>query len=488
MKRSLLITLSVLAATAAAVTLFFWIAKTLTSVPPPPAITQEYNIEVPSSTINLHIRFDIKNLADYLNRKITGTFLEKNLRLHHEKKEEIALSLSKQEPITIRSQGSQLICRFPLIVDATLIDSRFGKTLSKLVKPLHSTIIVTLSTPVHIDHKWNIVTRFKIKSCQWQEEPVLRILFFKKNIKERLEEAINDKEGELTALLDGEIYKAATLQPTLAEVWHDLQDPILLNRKPREVWIRFLCRDIKGESEVTQKNISFFTTIQAQMMILTDTTTAAKPTPLPEFRPLSKKEKSLQSDIFVYATTSFEEINRDLNNFFRGKTYSVKGYTASIKQVHAYASTSGLSVQVLTTDNHRDDNLVASGRLVFDPVTQTLKVEHFDFAISTNQLVVNSRELLLHGMIRDAIASKLMINLDTLIKRVPGIINQAVAKEKAGKVIDLTLNNFVIKKCDILMGRDKIHLVINVGTEADLKLKKIQTGKIIRIHDHHPKS
>ena len=487
MKRSLLITLSVIAAIAAAVPLFFWTAKTLTSVPPPPAITQEYNIEVPSSTINLHISFDIKNLADYLNRKITGTFLEKNLLLHHEKKEEIALSLSKEEAITIRSKGSQLICRFPLIVDATLIDSRFGKTLSKLVKPLHSTIMITLSTPVHIDKKWNIVTRFKIQSCQWQEEPVLRILFFKKNIKKRLEEAITDKCGELTALLDREIYKAATLQPTLSEVWHDLQEPILLNRKPRVSWIRFFCRDIKGVSEVTAKDISLFTTIQAQMMILTDTTTAAKPTALPEFRALNKNEKSAQSDIFVYVSTSFDEINQDLNNIFRGKTYSVKGYTASIKQVRAYASTSGLSVQVLT-DNHQDDNLVASGRLVFDPATQTLKVEHFDFAISTNQLLVNSRELLLHGMIRDAIASKLMINLSTLIKRVPGIINQAVAKEKAGKVIDLTLNNFVIKKCDILMGRDKIHLVINVGTEADLKLKKIQTGKIIRIHDHHPKS
>ena len=33
------------------------------------------------------------------------------------------------------------------------------------------------------------------------------------------------------------------------------------------------------------------------------------------------------------------------------------------------------------------------------------------------------------------------------------------------------------------MDREKIHLIVNIGMDANLKLKKIQTGKIIRITD-----
>jgi hypothetical protein len=45
-----------------------------------------------------------------------------------------------------------------------------------------------------------------------------------------------------------------------------------------------------------------------------------------------------------------------------------------------------------------------------------------------------------------------------------------------------------IKQCNILMGKEKIHLIINVGVEAGLKLKKIETGTVIRIHDRLKKS
>ena len=45
-----------------------------------------------------------------------------------------------------------------------------------------------------------------------------------------------------------------------------------------------------------------------------------------------------------------------------------------------------------------------------------------------------------------------------------------------------------IKQCGILMGKEKIHLIINVGVEASIKLKKIQTGTVIRIKDKSKKS
>ena len=47
------------------------------TIHPPDAIQKVYNIEIPSSTFNFNISYDINNLADYLNKKITGIFLVK---------------------------------------------------------------------------------------------------------------------------------------------------------------------------------------------------------------------------------------------------------------------------------------------------------------------------------------------------------------------------------------------------------------------------
>ncbi|TLU51660.1 MAG: DUF4403 family protein, partial [Chlorobium sp.] len=115
--------------------------------------------------------------------------------------------------------------------------------------------------------------------------------------------------------------------------------------------------------------------------------------------------------------------------------------------------------------------------------SQTLKIENFDFELSQNQRFFNPEADLFHNRIRDTIATKLVFKFNSLIQNAPNIIHKAIEKEKSGKVIDLNLNNVKIKKCIIIMGREKIHLIVNVSINANLKIKKIQTGKIIRITD-----
>jgi len=280
---------------------------------PPEPLTSEISVTVPPSTFNLPVHIETKTLAAYLNGKIRGAFLQKTIRIRKDKKEKIALTLSRQNNILITTRGRELLCTFPLTVDAILLDSRFGKMLSGLVKPLHTTIIVTLSTPIALDRNWSIVTRFRIRNIRWLSDPVVRIGPFKKNLIPAITEALNSKGGRLTAMLDREIYKAANLHSTISDVWLDLQDPILISRKPAPVWIRFHCSGIRSDIALNRNDITCFTRIDAAMLMLTDTTAIAAPNPLPAFSRLRPGEKSRHSVINLYAFTSFEEINDQLN-------------------------------------------------------------------------------------------------------------------------------------------------------------------------------
>ncbi|MCX6178656.1 MAG: DUF4403 family protein [Chlorobiales bacterium] len=441
-----------------------------------------YKIDVPPSIFIFNITYGVNNLADYLNKKINGSFFKKRISLQKNKKEEITITLTKNNNIVVQSKGKELICTFPVTVDAKLEESRLGGLFTSLVKPVHTSLIITFSTPVAIDKKWCIVTRFKVKSYKWVETPVLQIGPFKKNIESRVDEVINKNSDALAVMLDKEIYKAATLKPTFLKIWSDLQQPIFLSSKPSDVWVKFICNDIKGKIFLTPKNITCATHVQAQMLILTDTTSGVKQNPLPEFKALKRGDRDDKSNVYLYACTSFEEINTQLNKLLKGKTFSEKGHTLTIKGVHAYSSTSGLSVRVITDKN---DDLVASGHLVYDVPTQTLQVQNFDFALTQKSRFINIKDDFFHDRIRDAIAKKLTINLDTLIGKVPIILNKAIANEKAGQVIDVNFNKIQIKECLVIMGKEKIHLIVNIGVNADLNLKKIQTGKVIRINDNH---
>ncbi len=447
----------------------------------PEAIEGTLSVTVPSSTINLPITYRVEQLADYLNNKITGTFLQKHVYLNSGK-EEVYLALTKKDKITVSSTGEKLVCTVPLLVDGRVVNSSLGKTLSRLFKPVQTSLLITLSTPIALDGAWNLSTRFNVKGYKWLTEPVLHIGPFRLHIKEHLDKEIQQRSSELTRMLDEEINKEVSLRPTVSGVWNDLQKPILINSKPPFVWLKFACDDVQGTIELDPETITCLTSLVAKPSIVTDTTSTAKVSSLPAFKILKTKKRSGQSDIYLYAYTSFETLNKELNKYFRDKTFSNNGSSIVIKNINAYASVRGLCIEI-TTGNSIEGSLFVTGHPVFDPSDQKLRIRNFDFTLQSKNIFQQAGEEILHQSIKNAVASRLHLNLDALIKRIPALAHQAISKGKAGKTISLTLNEPTIESCDIRMGAEKIHLVAHVLTEAQLHLKRIKTGRIIDITD-----
>jgi len=277
-------------------------------------------------------------------------------------------------------------------------------------------------------------------------------------------------------MVDRELNKAASLRKTVDGVWSDLVEPVLINKNPAPVWIRFFCRDIKGDISLQKSGIVCFASIKAKMLIVTDTTAYAKHKILPDFKQMTAKEKQPESDIFIYGNTSFHEINTQLNELLKGKEISSGGYNITIKAIRAYASTEGLTIAVESRGD-LNGRFFLNGRPFFDVTTKRLIVRDFDFALHTSSVIVNRGDDVLH----ERVASKLNPGLDMLTGRLPVIINHAIAKEKTGRTIDIRVGKLAIKQCDILMGKEKIHFIINAGKASTIKPKKLKPGKLLMI-------
>lgn len=480
MKKALLVTGIVIALLTG---LGFWLHQsyTILKTKPPVPLKSDVELERPSSLFNLPISIEHAVLADYLNGKIRGNFLNADLWLQEKHKERISLVLTREENITISSDGRKLFCAFPVSAEARLTDSRLGKFLAKLlVRPVRAKAVFTFSTPISLDRNWRLRTRFRIVDVRWEEEPVVKIGPFRKNIRANLDSLLTDNSRGLTALLDSEIHKAASLSPTIGEVWHDLQKPIVLTRKPLPVWLRFRCNSITGNIALNRRAIVCNTRIRTSMRMLTDTKAMLPPTPLPRFRQTPGDSISTSSDVNFYALVPFTSINQHLNGYLMNRNFSRSGYDVMVRSVRAYGSSRGLSVAIMT-DRDLKGHVIMSGRPRYNIPTHTINIDNFDYSLDTGQPVVRTGELLLHDAIRDSIATRLDVQIGSLVNRLPQIITSAVSRAKAGRTIDLAIDNFAIQKCDIRIGRDNIYLLVNATLKNTLRIKRIKSGKAIRI-------
>lgn len=444
----------------------------------PKPVTGNTIVDVPVSTINIPVFYEIKNFEEWINKKISGRFLETTCNPSSNSKDEVLLVFSKVNPIKISTAGDKLVCDFPLHITATIIKSRFGKMLTGKFEPMNAVVHVQLITPVGLDAGWNIVTKFKIRDVQWIKEPVLKIGPVKQNMKRKVNTWLDENETELTKMLDRELNESVSLEPTLSKIWNDLQRPLVIHKNEPKAWMKFTCNSIEGKIAVLPDVLVCYTSVKAKMNMMTDTSKMAQTSKLPVFKLLQHEADT--SDIYLYAFASFQEINEEVNNQLAGKKFTAKGYTVRIKNINAYASDAGLSVAVATGGDIKG-KMVASGKPEYEIASQTMHIRNFEYVMSSNNTIVNATEEFLHTAIKDTIVSKLTLKLDSLIKIVPPLVERAIAKGKTGKVIDINFDHLHVHGCEMIMDSKHIHFKIHAVAEADLQLKELKAGKKLKI-------
>jgi hypothetical protein len=442
------------------------------------AITDTVAVNLPASSFNIPVTYQLSSLQQFLNGKISGQFMDMQLDPFGKDKELLQLTFTKSGSIQLDAKKKRLHCTVPITINGNLLKSRLGGLITNAVKPVTATLQLQLSTPVALDAGWRLVTQFKLDDYTWLQEPVVKVGPLKKNLKKILNNWLDKNHSKLTSQLNQELNKSVSLQPTLAKIWSDLQRPMVIHKNTPVTWLQFNCRQISGNIQLQPNAVVCYTSIDAKTVIMTDSSKQLKSLPLPAFTASRNVKK--ESEVHLYAFISFDEINEAVNKRLGGTVINAKGYQIQVKDIKVYASKAGLSIRINTTKDV-ECTVVVSGRLGFNTTTQQLQINDFDFDVATSNVVVNAGNMWLHDVVRDSIAGKLWLDLNRQIMSVPALVEKAIAKGKSGQAIDLYMDSLVIKACAIEMGARKIHFNIHAGVGAGIALKKINTGKKLRI-------
>jgi hypothetical protein len=444
----------------------------------PDALTETIPIDIPPSTFNIPVSYSLVELEHFVNAKFTGVFLETVVHSPKHSKDSLKIRLERFKPIRITSDGSELTCTFPLKATATILNSRFN-FITKKIDPIETELLITLRTPVALDKNWHLVTNFSLVKTTWVKEPEISLGILKINLRKKIDPLLETKKEALTNRLDKDINKTVSLEKPVSKVWHNLQKPILVNkRKPPHLYLKFICKSISGNFVLGQKEITCYTAINAQVVFLTDPNEKTTTNSLP---PFVKQNKTLEySDVNVYAFSAYEDMNYELDSLLTGKKFSAKGMNAVIEHIEVYGSDSGLTA-VITTKGDIESKLVATGMPAFDSSTQTIYVKSFGFDVATNNILVNTGDALLHQKIRDTVKQALTLGLDTLIAKIPHLIEKGIAAGKPGKSIDVAIRNFELRRCQFALGARGIHIRINVRLAAGIDLKHLKAGKKVQL-------
>jgi hypothetical protein len=90
-------------------------------------------------------------------------------------------------------------------------------------------------------------------------------------------------------------------------------------------------------------------------------------------------------------------------------------------------------------------------------------------------------DAMLHDKVRHTMQTYLAVSMDTLIKKVPALIEGAISTGKTGKSINVEISDFNILSCDINMGSKRLHFLVHARLRSVIELKHINAGKKVDI-------
>ena len=434
---------------------------------PPPASTLDTLLQPDLSVIYIPVQYKVSGFQELINKKIKGKFINKWINIS-DKGDSLHISVSKLREITLKREDSTLIIVVPLKISG-VVRAKLAGIKIKNEAPVEAEVNIHLAVKLHIDPKWNLISNSKIVRIDWIKEPKLNLGFMKLNLRGTIENFLEKKETSLTDKADEAIKNLLNTQKAVADIWHDIQKPIRINKKGVDVWLKFHTIDLSGQLEETESDlISLLFELKTYTRIyFQGDSIPTSNTVIPGYKKIEKTDDSLMFN--VHSLIRFDMLNDLLNRELKDKPIAAKGFTTKIKKARVFGTPKGIAIE-LQVKGDIDGTLFVTGIPTIDTTTNTLLLKEFEFDLNSESTLINSADWLLHSTILDLISEKLKIDLNPLAAQLPSIIFKAIEKGKTGTKIDLKVDTLAIYPQVILPTKDNLQLLILARGRASVVL------------------
>lgn len=408
------------------------------------------------STLNVHYKIDKQAIRDTFNTLI-DMYLNQDMELQAMGMD---IVVQKRDEASVEFSGKKVLTTLPLdisLAKETLLSNINAK----------GSLRLDFMTDLDMDTSWVIKTNTTLEHYEWLEKPSVSLGGFSLPLGNLANTIIDKSKAELERQINNSVSDQLTIKDKVMDLMKYVENPIqvdtLLNSWVQVIPEKVYMSEIRNEQNWTTGNV----TIQGRTKV-----TSFKPKSIPGLTlPDFGWEESLDdtSHINVVLDLGYQQLEKYLNENYKGQTFSNDGKKVTINSINLSAEGNKL-VGVADVSGSFNGKLKLSGNPVFDNEKQVFYAEDVDVSVTTKNILHKAGSWLLKGKIKKQLSEMMYFKIDDSINLIQGQIDAQLQNYQVKDQLNLIadLNRLKIEK--FVLGSDRIHAftTINIYLESQI--------------------
>lgn len=409
------------------------------------------------STVNIHFKIDKEAINDTFNL-IIDQYLDTDLDIDAMGMEVV---VTKDRDATMEFLGTKVLTTLPIKIDVskeTIFKNITGNGLLEL----------SFITDIDIDSVWRLDTQTEMATHQWIEKPQVNLGGLAINVSSLADAVISRSKATFEKQIDLSVAEQVSFKDRMLDIIKYVEEPILVDTvlnswltvKPKNIYMSHL----ENSADFAVGNLTIHGETALSSFRPDSAVVGLK---LPKFNWENNLDDT--SHINMVMDISYSEINKYLEENFKGETFENGGKKVKIHDVHLKQSGEKLTV-VSDVSGSINGQLLVSGKPVFDNEKQIFYTEDIDINISTNNIMHKAGAWLFKGKIKNKLKDMLRFsveeNLDQFQNQIDSQIENYTVKEEVEFKADLrklNVNKFVLD-------HDRIHTFVTFNIFLETRI------------------
>ncbi|MEY4936191.1 MAG: hypothetical protein RIS64_2550, partial [Bacteroidota bacterium] len=400
----------------------------------PDNIMESYNLPTTVastlSSVHIPVRWSQSDIEQMLNNQITGVLYEDTSL----DSDGLKMKATKSRSIKIRLEGMSMTYRVPVHL---WIFKKLLETKVTGVRGIEAEgeIALTFKTVLQLNSDWSLQSKTELTGYEWLKNMAVKTGLGNLDVKYIANLIVDRTQTELTKGIDTSIKQSVDLPSRMNDVWKMLQNPIKLD-ETYPFWLKLTPQTISvtALSAVGDELTAMVATSGVTEAVMSETQPSFDGNiNLPNFE--LSKDILTKDDFEINLTTKIpmHEAEAMAQKMVIGESIQLGGQTVKITSLKLFGQNNQLIVNAGFSGNY-SGNISLIGTPVFDPTTNTLKLENVNYELNDINFLLRSALWLFEGVIAKKIKEKTIFPIGSKLSEIKVTVNE--------KLQNYVLNNF----------------------------------------------
>jgi len=428
-----------------------------------------------TTTLNFPLLISINDLEKLANAKIKTVMLDKRIPLKTPG-DTLILKITRLGKLNISLENQFFNSSVPLKLEIQYIKKIIGKTKVEFFKkePLQLKLTAYFRSSLDLQEDMKIKSSSKLTEIRWHEDPNVKILGIEFNLKEKINQLLFEKSGEVAAKIDGLIRNKINLKKPTLKIWNNIQKSIPANKKQKDLYVRIQPQNLSvfvDKSLGDSLKLNLVVNSKIFVRFAKDTADIKRVNFPKKISIIRKKDIEKISNLHLHFLFPLEDLNAILNRELTGKTLKAQGLSVKIKSVEIMNGQRNIYVKIKHTGDISGE-IIVKGMPKLSDDKRTLLIQNVAFENKLDDDVANSLTDILHSQILGLLKQYVKFDVGSAIESIPDFARKAIKKSKLSKKAEIELQHLEVDKIKIKLTRDNVQLIVSGHSSFEIALKK----------------